>query len=231
MSVGSDALAIAEIATPAAAALSLWLAARLRPGRVKIGYFWFAGVAALWCLGVVIGLALGAPLTGNAVGLTFADLPSLLALPAVVAGVAALMATRKARAGDGWRTLGHRAVQRPVIPRLVDGYITAAALFVVGWITLFGPEYATSGSGPGSFAVELIRPLAGLAVIGLLLPMVADAGWQAVPPFSAVLLVTLSDALGVSARLNGTTPGAAQQIILIAAFCVLGLSPWLTGPP
>jgi diguanylate cyclase (GGDEF)-like protein len=230
VNIGTDALPTAEIAVSAAAGASLWLAARRRPGRARVAYFCFAAVALLWCLGVIVQQALGAPLAGVSVGLTFADLPPLLALLAAVAGVAALMAARAARAGDGWRALSHRAAIRPVIPRLVDGYIVASALFVVGWITLFGPEYATSGSGPGAFAVELIRPLAGLVVVGLLLPMVADAGWEAVPPLAAVLLMTLSDALGVSAKLNGSTPGAAQQIIAIAAFGVLGLTPWLTRP-
>jgi diguanylate cyclase (GGDEF)-like protein/PAS domain S-box-containing protein len=227
MSVATDALAAADIATSAAAAASLWLAARRRAGRIRLGYLCFADAAALWCLGVTIQLALGAPLRGVAVGLTFADLPPLLALPAAVVGVAALMAGHAARAGDRWRTLGQRAATGPVVPRLVDGYIAAAALFVVGWITMFGPEYVTSGSGPGSFAVELIRPLAGLAAIGLLLPMAADVGWQAVPPLIAVLLVAVSDALGVNARLNGSGPGPAQQAVLIAAFCTLGLTPWL----
>jgi diguanylate cyclase (GGDEF)-like protein/PAS domain S-box-containing protein len=230
MNVGTDALPTVEIAVSAAAGLSLWLDARRRPGRAGAAYFCFAAVALLWCLGVIVQQALGAPLTGVSVGLTFADLPPLLALMAAVAGVAALMAARAARAGAGWRALSHRAAARPVIPQLVDGYIVASALFVVGWITLFGPEYATSGSGPGAFAVELIRPLAGLVVVGLLLPMTVDVGWQAVPPVAAVLLITLSDALGVSAKLNGSAPGAAQQIIAIAAFAVLGLTPWLTGP-
>jgi diguanylate cyclase (GGDEF)-like protein/PAS domain S-box-containing protein len=225
----ANGLFIAEIAMSALAALGLWLGARRRTGRVRVGYLWFAGVAVLWCLGVILQRALGTPISG----LNLADLPPLLALPAAVGGAAALMAARQARAGDGWRTLGQRMAERfarPVIPRLVDGYITAAALFVIGWITLWGPEYATSGSGPGSFAVELIHPLAGLAAVGLLLPMAVDAGWQAVPPLAAVTLVTLSDALGVSARLNSASPGGAQQIIAIAAFCVIGLTPWLAGP-
>ena len=227
MSALTDALAAADIAASAAAAAGLWLAARRRAGRIRAGYLWFAAAAGLWCLGVILQQALGAPLRGVAVGLTFADLPPLLALPAAVAGVAALMAAHAARAGDRWRTLGQRAAAGPVVPRLVDGYIAAAALFVAGWITMFGPEYVTSGSGPGSFAVELIRPIAGLAVVGLLLPMAVDAGWQAVPPLAAVLLVTVSDALGVNARLNGSGPGPAQQAVLIAAFGVLGLTPWL----
>src|SRR5580658_172901 len=160
MNSATDAFAIIEIAVSAIATASLWLAARRRSGRVRLACYWFAGAAVLWCLGAIIQEVLGAPSSGQAVDLTFADLPSLAALLAMVAGVAALMAARRARVSDGWRALGQRAVARPVIPRLVDGYIAAGALFLIGWITLFGSEYATSGSGPGAFAVELIHPLA-----------------------------------------------------------------------
>ena len=165
-----------------------------------------------------------------AAGLTLADLPSLLALIAVVAGVAMLVAVGGGKAGDGWRTLGQRMARRPVIPRLADGFVLAAVLFVIGWIALFGPDYIRSGSGPGAFAVELLHPMAGLVAAALVLPMISDAGAAAVPPFVAVLLVTVSDALGVSARLDGGTPGAAQQALALAAFCVLGLTPWLAAP-
>jgi diguanylate cyclase (GGDEF)-like protein/PAS domain S-box-containing protein len=230
MSIAGHALAAAEIAASALAALTLWLAARRLVGRGRLAYLWFSAAAALWCLGAIAQQALGAPLSGVAAGLTLADLPSLLALIAVVAGVAMLVAVGGGKAGDGWRTLGQRMARRPVIPRLADGFVLAAVLFVIGWIALFGPDYIRSGSGPGAFAVELLHPMAGLVAAALVLPMISDAGAAAVPPFVAVLLVTVSDALGVSARLDGGAPGAAQQALALAAFCVLGLTPWLAAP-
>ena len=230
MSIAGHALAAAGIAASALAALTLLLAARRRAGRGRLAYLWFSGAAGFWCLGVIAQQALGAPLSGVAAGLTLADLPPLLALIAVVAGVAALVAAGGGKAGDGWRTLGQRMASRPVIPRLADGFVLAAVLFVIGWIALFGPDYIRSGSGPGAFAVQLLHPMAGLVAAALILPMISDAGAAAVPPFVAVLLVTVSDALGVSARLDGGTPGAAQQAVALAAFCVLGLTPWLAAP-
>jgi len=158
MSIAGHALAAAEIAASALAALTLWLAARRLVGRGRLAYLWFSAAAALWCLGAIAQQALGAPLSGVAAGLTLADLPSLLALVAVVVGVAMLVAVGGGKAGDGWRTLGQRMARRPVIPRLADGFVLAAVLFVIGWIALFGPDYIRSGSGPGAFAVELLHP-------------------------------------------------------------------------
>ena len=211
MSIAGHALAAAGIAASALAALTLWLAARRRSAGAGSPTCGSAAAAGFWCLGVIAQQVLGAPLSGVAAGLTLADLPSLLALIAVVAGVAMLVAAGGGKAGDGWRTLGQRMARRPVIPRLADGFVLAAVLFVIGWIALFGPDYIRSGSGPGAFAVELLHPMAGLVAAALVLPMISDAGAAAVPPFVAVLLVTVSDALGVSARLDGGTPGAAQQ--------------------
>ncbi|HEY2576981.1 MAG TPA: hypothetical protein VGI74_11790, partial [Streptosporangiaceae bacterium] len=196
MSVTAHSLAVAGIVVSAVATVSLWAAAGRRSGRVRLAYLWFAAAAALWGLGIVAELALGSSLTGADLGLTFADLPPVLALAAVVAGAVALVAPGGGRARDRWRTLGHQVATRPVVPRVADGYIVAAVLFVTGWIALFGPDYAKSGAGSGLFAVELIHPLAGLVAIGLLLPMAISAGRQAVPPLAAVLLMTLSDALG-----------------------------------
>jgi diguanylate cyclase (GGDEF)-like protein/PAS domain S-box-containing protein len=229
MSIAGHSLAAAEIAASALAALTLWLAARRRAGRGRLAYLWLSGAAGFWCLGVIAQQVLGAPLSGVAAGLTLADLPPLLALIAVVAGVVVLVAAGGGKAGDGWRTLGQRMAGRPVVPRLADGFVFAAVLFVIGWIALLGPDYIRSGSGPGAFAVELLHPMADLVAAALVLPMISDAGAAAVPPFVAVLLVTVSDALGVSARLNGGTPGAAQQAVALAAFCVLGLTPWLAA--
>src|SRR5947209_7245668 len=202
MAAHAPELAAAGIAASALAMLTLWLAARRRAGRGRLACLWLSGAAGFWCLGLIAQQVPGAPLSGVAVGLTLADLPPLLALVAVVAGVTVLVAAGGGKARDGWRTLGHRMAGRTVISRLADGYVFAAALFVVGWILLLGPDYLRSGSGPGAFAVQLVHPVADLVVAGLLLPMIADAGATAVPPFVAVLLVTVSDALGVSARLD-----------------------------
>ena len=55
----------------------------------------------------------------------------------------------------------------------------AVALLVIGWITLFSGEFHRSGKRPGTFLLALIHPLADLAVLGALLPMVTTA-WRRV---------------------------------------------------
>src|SRR5260370_236479 len=65
----------------------------------------------------------------------------------------------------GRRPRGRRTVPEAQPPRrpglavagayLADGYVLVAALFLIGWVTLFGAEFTRSGVGP-SFAVDLI---------------------------------------------------------------------------
>ena len=107
MSTAGHALAAAGIAASGVAALTLWLAARRRSGRARLGYLWLSGAAAFWCLGVIAQQALGTSLSA-ATGLTLADLPPLLALIAVVAAAVVLAAASGGKGRDGWRTLGHR---------------------------------------------------------------------------------------------------------------------------
>src|SRR5579863_4837094 len=62
-----------------AAAASCWLGARRHESAVARGYRWLAGAALLYCTGLVLAQVLGDTLTPTS-GLSFADLPSLLAL-------------------------------------------------------------------------------------------------------------------------------------------------------
>src|SRR6202044_4251288 len=78
--IAGHALAAAEIAASALAALTLWLAARRLVGRGRLAYLWFSAAAALWCLGAIAQQALGAPLSGVAAGPTLAHPPVPLAL-------------------------------------------------------------------------------------------------------------------------------------------------------
>jgi hypothetical protein len=64
-----------------AAAVSLWLGARGHDGAIARGYRWLAGAAALYCAGLIITQLAGGTLN-PAPGLSFTDLPPLLALAA-----------------------------------------------------------------------------------------------------------------------------------------------------
>ncbi len=221
-----------------AAAVSLWLGARRYDNAVERAYRWLAGGAALYCAGLVIQGILGGTLN-PAPGLSFTDLPSLLALAAVAVGIA-MLATAEREGGSSLHRLPGR-LPRPdgpdggegapgardsVLPGLADGYVMAVALLVIGWITLFSGEFHRSGERPGTFLLALIHPLADLAVLGALLPMVT-MGWRRVMlPYLSLLAVAVGDALAVGQRVSGGHLGIAAQLMPVVAAVLLGAAPW-----
>jgi diguanylate cyclase (GGDEF)-like protein/PAS domain S-box-containing protein len=209
------------------AAASLWLGAQgLR------GYRWLAGAALLWCAGLV-----AVQIEGPPSGLSFADLPSLLALAAAAIGIIVLCSNGLATSGPGTTgnngsvTSGSDGTQTSVVPGLADGYVMAVALLVIGWITLFGGEFHHSGARPGSFLLDLIHPLADLAVLGALLPMVTAAWRRATLPFLALLTVTVSDALAVGQRVNGGHVSLSAQLVVLLAALLFAAAPWSEAAP
>ncbi len=220
-----------------AAAASLWLGARRYDLAVGRAYRWLALGAALYCAGLVVTGILGS--TPNpAPGLSFLDLPPLLALAAVAVGTAALttaereggphrpQAARPGRA-DGADAAETPAGSRdPVLPGLADGYVVAVALLVIGWITLFSAEFHRSGERPGTFLLALVHPLADLAVIGALLPMVTTAWRRVTLPYLSLLAVAVGDALAVGQRVAGGHLGVAAQLMPVVAALLLGVAPW-----
>ncbi len=236
-----------------AAAASLWLGARRyafaegsargdiprgEHSAVARAYRWLALGAALYCAGLVVTEILGG--TPNpASGLSFLDLPPLLALAAVAVGIATLTTAERegggphrpqaARAGraDGADAAEAPAGSRdPVLPGLADGYVMAVALLVIGWITLFSGEFHRSGERPGTFLLALVHPLADLAVIGALLPMVTTAWRRVTLPYLSLLAVAVGDALAVGQRVAGSHLGVASQLMPVVAALLLGVAPW-----
>jgi diguanylate cyclase (GGDEF)-like protein len=227
-----------------AAALSLWLGARryasaggtggaVPPGHSAFarGYRWLAGAAALYCAGLITQQVLGSALTPES-GLSFADLPSLLAVAAAAVGIVMLATAEKdsgggrssANGGDG--TSPPEGATAPVLPGLADGYVVAVALLVIGWVTLFSAEFHRSGERPGTFLLALIHPLADLAVLGALLPMVTTAWRRVALPYLALVTALIGDALGVGQHVLGGHPGVAAQLLTLVAALLLGAAPW-----
>ncbi len=219
-----------------AAAVSLWLGARRYDSAVGRAYRWLAAGAALYCAGLVIQGILGGTLN-PAPGLSFTDLPSLLALAAAAVGIA-MLATAEREGGSSPHRLqagrpdGSEGAEGPagsgdsVLPGLADGYVMAVALLVIGWITLFSGEFHRSGERPGTFLLALIHPLADLAVLGALLPMVTT-GWRRVTlPYLSLLAIAIGDALAVGQRVSGGHLGVAAQLMPVIAAVLLGLAPW-----
>src|SRR6266545_611951 len=225
MSLAAQAATTLVALIAAVAAVSLWRGANRHAGSVRRAYRIFALTALLWGAGAVGQQELATATAGATFPFTVADLPGLLALPALVTGLASLGSWREtARHPLAQR---HRARIGTAIARGADGYVVASALFIIGWITVLSAGYAHSGDDPGTFAAELIHPLADLLVLGVVLPLAVAAGRRGAAPVVALLAVTVSDTLAVGAKITNGHPGAAAQLLLIAGFCVLGCAPWV----
>jgi diguanylate cyclase (GGDEF)-like protein/PAS domain S-box-containing protein len=216
-----------------AAAVSLWLGARQHDTAFARGYRWLAGAAALYGVGLIIQQALGSALSPGS-GLSFADLPPLLAVAAAAVGIV-MLTTAEREGGGARRSAPERANPleggtAPVLPGLADGYVMAVALLVIGWVTLFSSEFHRSGERPGTFLLALIHPLADLAVLGALLPMVTTAWRRVMLPYLALLVVLAGDALAVGQRAMGGHPGVAAQLLGVIAALLLGAAPWRVAP-
>jgi diguanylate cyclase (GGDEF)-like protein len=225
-----------------AAAVSLVLGARGHDGAIARAYRWLAGAAALYCAGLIIGQFTGGGANPDP-GLSFADLVPLFALAAAAAGIA--MLTTAEREGDSGVQRLQSAQRLPggsdaagsgagagagsgasVLPGLADGYVMAVALFVIGWVTLFSAELHRSGEPPGTFLQALVHPLADLAVLGALLPMVTTAWRRVTLPYLSLLAVAVGDALAVGQRVSGGHLGIAADLLPVVAAVLLGVAPW-----
>jgi diguanylate cyclase (GGDEF)-like protein len=215
-----------------AAAVSLWLGARQQDSAFARGYRWLAAAAALYCAGLITQQVLGSALSPES-GLSFADLPPLLAVVAAALGIVMLATAERegeagqasaAHGGDGAYPL--ESTTSPVLPGLADGYVMAVALLVIGWVTLFSTEFHRSGERPGTFLLTLIHPLADLAVLGALLPMVTTAWRRVMLPYLALVAVLVGDALAVGQRALGGHPAVAAQLLGVVAAVLLGAAPW-----
>jgi len=205
-----------------AAAVSLWLGARGHDGAIARAYRWLAGAAALYCAGLIVS-QLDGGVANPAPGLTLADLPPLLALAAAATGIALL--TTAEREGDGG-TAGAAGSGTSVLPGLADGYVMAVALLVIGWVTMFSSEFQRSAERPGTFLLALVHPLADLAVLGALLPMVTAAWRRVTLPYISLFVVGVGDALAVGQRVSGGHLGIAAQLMPVIAALLLGVAPW-----
>jgi diguanylate cyclase (GGDEF)-like protein/PAS domain S-box-containing protein len=217
-----------------AAAVSLWLGARRYDHAIGRAYQWLAGGAALYCSGLVVLETLGGTLN-PAPGLSFTNLPALLALAATAVGTAILAtadrdggtAGRRPESPDGAAGAENAAGARDsILPGLADGYVMAVALLVIGWTTVFSSEFHKSGDRPGTFLLGLVHPLADLAVLGALLPMVTAAWRRVMLPYLAVGVIAVGDALAVGQRVLGGHPGVAAQLLPVLAALLLGVAPW-----
>jgi hypothetical protein len=225
MSLTSQVGTAAGVLAAAGAGVSLWLGAERYAGPPRRAYRWFAVAAALWGAGVITSHVLAVPVEAAAIPLSFGDLPSLLALPAMAAGFARLAAAGSQEAAEANPPAGVRA-QSNALTRLADGYILASALFLIAWVTLFRMVFLRAGAGVPAFAGELIHPLADLILLGACLPLAAAAGRRGAIPYLAVLTITVGDALAVGARAVGLPPQVGGLLVQAAGLALLAWAPW-----
>jgi diguanylate cyclase (GGDEF)-like protein/PAS domain S-box-containing protein len=208
------------------AAVSLWRGAARQPWPDLRAYRWFTVAAGLICANVIVGQAVPPP-AGAVAMLSFTDLPSLLLLPVMAAGLAGLATAARSAIPDAQSPRRSRRLGA-VGAYLADGYVLAAALFLIGWITLFSAAYARSGTGL-SFARELVHPLVDLLILCAALPLAQAAGRRGAAPYLALVAVAVGDALAVGARLAGTSPGIGAVAAQLVALGLLALTPWAIG--
>ena len=173
----------------AGAAAGLLVGARWHTGAVARGYRWLGGAMAFWFAGLIITVLAG-PIGSTAGTLSLADVPPLLGLATAAAGVMVLAEDRRDDTG-------------PVLPGLADGYVMAVALLVIGWVVAFAGEFRRSGEHPQAFLLDLLHPLADLAVLGALLPVLTVAWRRVLVPYVGLMVMTFADSLGVGARMGG----------------------------
>jgi diguanylate cyclase (GGDEF)-like protein len=210
-------LAVLAMLAWAGAVVGLWAGATRFTGPVARGYRWLGGAALFWCAGLIVSQVLSGPLSSTGLPLSLADVAPLLALASAAVGVMVL--------AEGER----RSESASVLPGLADGYVMAVALLVIGWVLAFGAEFHhLPGERPETFLVDLLHPLSDLAVLGALLPVLTAAWRRVLVPYIGLLALTLSDSLGVGARIiSGGHQGVLGQLAVIVAACLFGLAPWI----
>ncbi|HUD36778.1 MAG TPA: bifunctional diguanylate cyclase/phosphodiesterase [Streptosporangiaceae bacterium] len=234
MSPATLAWSIAWILLTAGASARLWRLASPPEPFVKDGYRWLAVAVLCFGVGRVGQQAFGGAL-GGAPPLRLADLISLAGLPALVFGIATLTTDQadpgRSKAVPGrWRFGLHNVVSSwpPTRGQIIDGALLAVSLFWIGLLTMFGHDYVSSGAGQAGFALDLIRPVADLATLGLVCLLIPRNPKLTLLPVLAVAAVAVADSLAVGSRAAGMSPGVGSELALAVA---LGLLAAVPAPP
>jgi diguanylate cyclase (GGDEF)-like protein len=195
------------------AVVGLLVGARRHAGAAARGYRWLGAAALFWFAGLIVSQVLaGSGASGEP--LSLADVAPLLGLASAAAGMMVLAEDEK------------RNDTGSVLPGLADGYVMAVALLVIGWVVAFGGEFHHLNERPGTFLQDLLHPLADLAVLGALLPVLTVAWRRLTIPFIGLMALTFADSLGVGAKISSNHEGILEQLAVIAAACLFGVAPW-----
>jgi diguanylate cyclase (GGDEF)-like protein/PAS domain S-box-containing protein len=197
-----------------AAGAAALLIRRARQGDVASR--WLAVVTVTWACAFAAQGASAGEVTPAIIQLTLTDLLALLGLPPLIIGLLRLAPA----APDG--PAGIRRISDP--GRLVDAGLLLLGVFGISWIAVLRSAYTAAAVGPGLFTVDLIHPVADLAVLSGTLWLAIRAGRRALAPYLALCAATIGDLLAVQARASGMHPGGWPQLAWLLAFCLLGAS-------
>ncbi|MEU5877958.1 EAL domain-containing protein [Spirillospora sp. NPDC047279] len=185
----------------------------------RASWRWYGIAAACWFAGA-LGSALSASSGRSAMSLSVFDLFYLAAVIALMVGlVAPIRLPRDART---WlRYAG-------------DTYICVCALFVLGWVALFGDLYQQSGETPAEFVLELLYPLVGIVLVCGALSFVLGAArghrrsaWMG---YLALVAFAAADIVSLTVRLRGgAVADDPADILRVGGLLLLALVPW-AGP-
>ncbi|HEU5155616.1 MAG TPA: bifunctional diguanylate cyclase/phosphodiesterase [Streptosporangiaceae bacterium] len=196
-----------------------WPAARRWPvSAASAMWRWFALAAACWSAGTAAD-AVPNVLSRTGVSLSLADLFLLAAVVALATGfVVPVRLTRSART---W------------LRYAADTFVCAAALFVSGWVILFGGLYDLSGESAADFVLELMYPIIDAVLVCAVLPFVLGTGRvvrrSAVVAYAALVAVAVADVLTTVARLKGgAAPDEPGDLARFIGLLLLGTAPWVT---
>jgi diguanylate cyclase (GGDEF)-like protein len=182
---------------------------------------WFALAAACWCAGLAANAASEGVLSRSGVSLSLADLFFLAAIVAL--GTGFVVPVRLDRSPGIW------------LRYTADTYVCVAALFVLGWVTLFGGLYSLSGETAADFVIELMYPIIDAVLVCAMLPFVLGAAHRqrrsAAVAYAALLAIAVADVLTTVARLKGgaAAPGNPGDLVRFVGLSLLGAAPWVTG--
>ena len=197
---------------------SLPAARRWPAATASAAWRWFALAAACWSAGTAAN-SMSNALSRTGVSLSVSDLFLLAAVVALATGF--VVPIRMMRAARTW------------LRYAADTFVCVAALFVFGWVTLFGGLYDLSGETAADFVIELMYPIIDAVLVCAVLPFVlgtARTGRRsAAVAYAALVAIAVADVLTTVARLKGAAaPGNPGDLARFVGLLLLGAAPWVT---
>ncbi|MER6947040.1 EAL domain-containing protein [Nonomuraea sp. NPDC000554] len=204
--------AIAGLFTALLAAVSLLVASVRQAGnRAATGARWMGGGAVVWAAGVGVRPAA----ESSSFGVSFADL-------LVLVGTVML-------AGGALIAAGRGCPARVVFRQVTDSYLSAASLFLIGWVVTLRHVYADAAD-PAVFTFAMLPPMISLLVTCAIVPSVVTGrsnSWLlSLAGLGVLATTTVAEAGAAIARLDGSTPQVWSLMLAPVAFLLLAAVPW-----